>query len=189
MTKSAFRKIYRERRQALSTEERAVLSKKMLYLFRQLRLPPLNVVHTYLPITAQGEIDTAPFLECLQERHPQLTVLLPVADFDTGEMEAVRWSANTRFTVNPYQISEPTGGETVDPALIDCIFVPLLCFDTKGHRIGYGKGFYDRFLSRCRPDCLKIGFSFFAPEAEITDTNKMDVPLDKCITPEKIYEF
>jgi 5-formyltetrahydrofolate cyclo-ligase len=55
--------------------------------------------------------------------------------------------------------------------------------------VGYGKGCYDRFLALCRPDIIKIGFSYFEPINEISDTDKFDIPLNYCITPERIYEF
>jgi 5-formyltetrahydrofolate cyclo-ligase len=68
-------------------------------------------------------------------------------------------------------------------------FVPLVAFDRKGFRIGYGKGYYDRYLKRCRPSIPMIGFSFFDPVERIRDINEFDVPLSLCITPSGIYEF
>ena len=72
------------------------------------------------------------------------------------------------------------------PEELDLIFVPLLAYDKKGHRVGYGKGYYDRFLKECKDDCIKIGFSFFEPEDSIEGVNRHDVKLDYCITPERI---
>ena len=69
------------------------------------------------------------------------------------------------------------------------VFVPLLAFDKKGHRVGYGKGFYDKFLSECKPDAIKIGLSFFEPEELITDVFESDVKLDYCVTPNSIHAF
>ena len=69
----------------------------------------------------------------------------------------------------------------------DLVIVPLLAFDKKGYRVGYGKGFYDRFLQNSKT--LKIGLSFFAPTEEIIDVHLNDVRLDKCITPAGIIEF
>ena len=59
----------------------------------------------------------------------------------------------------------------------------------KGHRVGYGKGFYDKFLSECKPDAIKIGLSFFEPEELITDVFESDVKLDYCVTPNSIHAF
>ena len=84
---------------------------------------------------------------------------------------------------------EPAGGKPVSEDQIDVVIVPLLVFDEKGNRVGYGKGFYDRFLSRCREDVIKIGLSFFDAEKRIDDTDEFDIPLTYCITPGKIYEF
>jgi 5-formyltetrahydrofolate cyclo-ligase len=69
------------------------------------------------------------------------------------------------------------------------VFVPLLAFDTLGNRVGYGKGFYDQFLSECQPETIKIGLSFFEAENTITDVFEKDVRLDFCITPKKCYRF
>ena len=76
-----------------------------------------------------------------------------------------------------------------DPKMIEVVFIPLLCFDLKGNRVGYGSGFYDRFLKECNSNTLKIGLSFFKPENIIEDTNSFDVKLDICITPQKVFSF
>jgi 5-formyltetrahydrofolate cyclo-ligase len=59
----------------------------------------------------------------------------------------------------------------------------------KGNRVGYGKGFYDNFLSQCQPEVIKIGLSFFEPEELIDDCNENDVRLDFCVTAAKVYVF
>ena len=69
------------------------------------------------------------------------------------------------------------------------MFIPLLAFDQTGHRVGYGKGFYDLFLKNCKPETLKIGLSFFSAENEISDVFESDVKLDYCVTPKMIYRF
>jgi 5-formyltetrahydrofolate cyclo-ligase len=77
----------------------------------------------------------------------------------------------------------------VNPEAIDTAIVPLLCFDERGYRVGYGKGYYDRFLAKCRPNCLKIGLSFFEPVENIDDINEYDIPLDLCIAPDRTITF
>jgi 5-formyltetrahydrofolate cyclo-ligase len=64
-----------------------------------------------------------------------------------------------------------------------------LAFDKKGHRVGYGKGFYDKFLTECKPKIINIGLSFFVPEELISDVLESDVILDYCVTPSGVYEF
>ena len=71
----------------------------------------------------------------------------------------------------------------------DLILVPLLGFDKKGNRVGYGKGFYDRFLAKCRSDVLKVGVSFFEPTDRISDVSPFDIRLDYCITPARVWKM
>ena len=96
---------------------------------------------------------------------------------------------NTQLRKNTYGIPEPVEGLLVPENKLDVVFVPLLAFDKKGCRVGYGKGFYDRFLMKCRPDTIKIGLSIFDAVSEISDATQADVRLDYCVTPEEIYSF
>ena len=105
------------------------------------------------------------------------------------DLEHIAFDAGTVFAENRWGIREPVAGRTVDPSDIDIVIVPLLCFDTRGFRVGYGKGYYDRFLAKCRPDCLKAGVSLFPPIAAIDDVNRFDVKLDICVTPEATVKF
>ena len=94
-----------------------------------------------------------------------------------------------QFATNKYGIDEPAEGYVVDPASLDLVLVPLFIFDRKGTRVGYGKGFYDRFLPGCRKDCVKVGVSYFEPVDRIEDAQDFDVPLDFCISPQSVYVF
>ncbi len=96
---------------------------------------------------------------------------------------------NTKIKKNEYNIPEPIDGIEVPTSKIEVVFVPLLAFDKAGHRAGYGKGFYDKFLSECKPETIKIGLSFFEAEAVIDDVFENDVKLDYCVTPNGIYQF
>jgi len=96
---------------------------------------------------------------------------------------------NTKISVNKYGIPEPMDGIEVPISKIDVIFVPLLAFDKAGNRVGYGKGFYDRFLKDCKPETLTIGLSFFEAEEALIEVSEFDQPLDYCITPTTTYSF
>ena len=93
------------------------------------------------------------------------------------------------FDMNQYGIPEPVGGKEIMPEELDLVFVPLLGFDLQGNRVGYGKGYYDRFLSKCKDDVIKVGLSFLSPIDCIEDVDFFDKKLDFCITPERVYAF
>jgi 5-formyltetrahydrofolate cyclo-ligase len=93
------------------------------------------------------------------------------------------------WTVNRWGIPEPSNAAPADIDLINLVLVPLLAFDLTGQRVGYGKGFYDRFLASCNEDTIKLGLSFFEAEECIEDTDTFDVRLDYVVTPERIYAF
>jgi 5-formyltetrahydrofolate cyclo-ligase len=118
-----------------------------------------------------------------------MRVAWPKIHVDLLDMEAALVEKEGLFIKNKFNILEPIGGAVVPPNSFDLIFVPLVAFDERGYRVGYGKGYYDRYLAQCRPDAIKIGFSFFDAVEYIEDIDEFDVPLNLCITPHRIYEF
>jgi 5-formyltetrahydrofolate cyclo-ligase len=143
--------------------------------------------HIFLPITEQKEVNTEFILHLLSGKDKE--IIVSKADFETRNMTHFLLTDNTRIKKNAYNIPEPEDGIEVPSYKIDVVFVPLLAFDKKGHRVGYGKGFYDKFLSECKPDVIKIGLSFFEPEELITDVFEGDIKLDYCVTPDSIHSF
>lgn len=115
--------------------------------------------------------------------------MLSKASKSDNTLMHILWEEDTPLAMNSWGITEPEYGEEVLPEQLDMILIPLLVFDRKGNRIGYGKGFYDRFLAKCRHDAIKVGLSCFEPAEEISDVDQYDVPLDLCITPGKIWYF
>jgi 5-formyltetrahydrofolate cyclo-ligase len=93
---------------------------------------------------------------------------------------------STKIIPNALGIPEPVSGLEVPVSKIEAVFVPLLAYDKLGHRVGYGKGFYDTFLQQCNPNTVKIGLSFFGPEEKIEDISAADVALDYVVTPEGV---
>lgn len=147
----------------------------------------IEFLHCFITIEKFNEIDTAPIFQRLWREFQQVTTVVPRVNFEAGEMHNLKFTAENELVQNAWQIHEPSHEEYVETEKIDMVLVPLLCFDERGHRVGYGKGFYDRFLSKCREDCVKTGLSYFAPSEEIPDVKEFDVTLDFCITPTKIY--
>ena len=115
--------------------------------------------------------------------------MLSVSDFSTREMTHFLLTDTTKIKKNNYDIPEPVDGLEVPVSKINVVFVPLLAFDKKGNRVGYGKGFYDQFLSKCNSKTLKIGVSFYEAETIISDTLSTDIQLNYCVTPTKVYNF
>jgi 5-formyltetrahydrofolate cyclo-ligase len=140
-----------------------------------------------MTIEEQKEIATEYILKILAGKDKEIVV--SKSNFDTFEMTHYLMTDNTKFKKNEYNIPEPIDGIEVPVSKIDVVFVPLLAFDISGYRVGYGKGFYDRFLSACKPETIKIGLSLFEPENQIDDVSLNDVKLNYCVTPSKVYRF
>lgn len=183
MTKKEIRIDYKAKRNKLVSSE---LEKLSLAIFEQ-AMQALNFkdkkISIFLPITRFAEINTWHFIDAL----PNVFYLPTVKSSD--RLVHIQYLSRAQIEVNSWGIPEPTFGSEVDEKELDLVLVPLLAVDQNGFRVGYGKGFYDRFLSLCRPDCQFIGLSYFEPIEKITDLNPNDVPLHGCITPNGIHYF
>lgn len=190
MKKSDLRKIYLTKQRGLSASERAGKSEQIaLRFFELLRQTEIHFLHCFLPIERYNEIDTHIILGKLWQDFPQIVTVVPRVNLDTNEIENLKFTHETELVLSNWQINEPSHDEIVETEKIDLVIVPLLCFDESGHRVGYGKGFYDRFLAKCRPDAKKAGLSYFPPVKAIPDVYGLDVKLDLCLTPEKAWQF
>ncbi len=188
MLKSELRKIYREKRSLLTAKERNIMDDLLLIQFQKLAIPAIQVLMSYSPSDKHDEPNTYLFSTFLEHMMPGLQTCYPVTDFDNLTMKAILVNEETEFHQNKYGIEEPADGFDIDPKEIDLVFIPMLICDSKGYRVGFGKGFYDRFLPLCREDVIKIGFSYFEPVETISDTHQFDIPLNFCITPEHVIE-
>jgi len=190
MKKSKLRKIYLTKQISLSEVERrergAQISRQF---FTNFDLDGIRFLHLFLSISEKNEIDTSFFINDLWSDYINIRTIVPRVDFEADVLEHVKFNSESTLKVSNWGIPEPVGNQLIDEKKIDLVLVPLLCFDERGYRVGHGKGYYDKFLSKCRKDCLKIGLSFFQPIEEIEDLHKFDVPLDFCITPERIWSF
>jgi 5-formyltetrahydrofolate cyclo-ligase len=189
MRKSELRKLYQDKRMHLAKHELVRLDSLLLIQFQQVSLGDITCLLSYWPIHEKAEINTHLMIDYLAFQIPGLELAFPVMVHNAEVFKPVLVDDETHYLKNEYGIAEPLNGEEISPEDIDLVFVPLLAFDTNGFRVGYGKGFYDRFLKTCRKDVLKIGFSYFDAERPFDDINEFDVPLNICITPNKIYEF
>lgn len=189
MLKSKARKTYKDRRSSLNPSETLKMDDLLLIQFQTLQLPFINYLFSYWPIEENNEPNTHLFTEFLRFRNPELKVLYPKNDFESNTMQAVATDVDTPFQKHEFNIYEPQSDEVALPVEIDLVFVPLIICDKKGIRVGYGKGFYDKYLENCRPDCIKLGFSYFEPVDNIDDGDVFDIPLNICVTPHNVYVF
>jgi 5-formyltetrahydrofolate cyclo-ligase len=189
MTKAVIRQQYKEKRKALSDAECRRLDDLLLIQLQTLPLADLHHVLAYWPIDENKEPNTHLFCDYLEFRNPAVKILYPKSDMQQMTMVAIDPEGDAPFIKNEWNIHEPMEGRVEDAGIIDMVFVPLLAFDKEGYRVGYGKGFYDKYLADCRPDCIKIGFSYFEPVDVIEDPHQFDVPLNIGITPNNIYVF
>ena len=189
MTKKEARKIYNQKRQEISYTDRSKWDDLILINFQTIDIPFLSAVFSFYPMEERNEVNAFILTEYLHFRNPNLQICYPKMDIKEPNMEAFACHADTIFEANGLNILEPLETEIINPEEIDLVIVPMLVCDIKGNRVGYGKGYYDRYLSRCNPGCIKVGVSYFEPVEQIDDADEFDVPLDFCITPSKAYVF
>ena len=187
MTKTELRKTYKALRKDLSSETIEDLSLAISNQLLKIPIWEYSFYHIFLAIEAQKEVNTDYILNILSGKDKN--VLISKSDFETGEMTHFLLTDNTVIKKNNYNIPEPVDGIEITNDKIEVVFIPLLAFDKQGNRVGYGKGFYDRFLANCKPETIKIGLSFFEAEVEISDVFDGDIGLDYCVTTNKIYQF
>lgn len=193
MQKQDLRKKYLQKRKALTETEIEGFSKKIHdWFFRSIPVHAYATIHTFLPIKRNNEIDTWLIIKTLQKDFAT-DIVIPKSH-DDGTMSHYLLTKDTVFEENKWKIPEPISNIQAErrphpTSSIDLVLIPLLCFDKKGYRVGYGKGYYDRFLAECRPDVMKIGISIFEPVDEISDVNEFDIKMDYCITPNRIWDF
>lgn len=189
MLKKQARKEFNTKRSNLSYTDRMKWDDLILINFQTLDLPFLNYVLSFYPMEEKNEVNTFLLTDYLHFKNPSLQICYPKTDFSNHTMKATATAADAAFEGNEFNILEPVGGELISAEEIDVVIVPLLICDKDGNRVGFGKGFYDRYLKECRRDCIKIGVSYFEPIDKVEDADEFDVPLDFCITPMKAYVF
>lgn len=187
MDKVQIRKAYAAERKALSAQRLEEYTALITDRFRDIALKGISVALSYSPIEHRKEFDVRGCEQILAAE--KITIAHPRIVAGSDLMEAVVIGRETLFSHNHLAIREPSAGRILTPESVDMVLTPLLAFDVRGYRVGYGKGFYDRWLAQCRPGIIKVGFSFFEPLDAISDINEFDVPLNLCITPMRVYEF
>ena len=189
MNKSVLRKVYLEKRKTLTNKEferRNSLIFEKSKGFLEKYLQEHRKVHLFSSIQENYEVNTWPIIHWLHENNAE--VILPRTG-SNRQLTHHQYRKGDPLHTNKWGIAEPISNESLPADILDVVFVPMICFDKAGHRIGYGGGFYDVFLSQVSPDCLKIGLCLSPPLDEIPYIEKLDIKLDHCITHLKVYSF
>jgi 5-formyltetrahydrofolate cyclo-ligase len=189
LTKAALRILYLQKRKALSEAEYLHLNRLICdRFFCSVDLSFIKTLHIFLPILEKREVDTWLIIDRIRREFPHIRLSVPKINVD-GEMENIYFEGLHQLEKNNWGIDEPKHGVPTPIEKIDLVVVPLLCFDKQGNRVGYGKGYYDRLLNKCRIDCKKIGLSFFETVEIIEDTNEFDMRVNNIISPQSILTF
>ena len=191
MFKKEIRLKYKELRRSLSENQIKELSLAIANGVLLLPIWEKTYFHIFLPIEDQKEVNTEYILHLLSGKDKEICI--SKTDFETRKMTSILLTDTTKIKKNDYNIPEPVdcpdASEEVPSNKMEVVFIPLLAFDKNGNRVGYGKGFYDKFLAECNPNTIKIGLSFFEPEGIISDVTTSDIQLDYCVTPYRIIKF
>ncbi len=181
MDKKVLRTLYKQKRKDLSNDEVMKLQEKIYDQIFQHDFSSVENIHIFLTIEKQKEINTYPIIAFLRSKNKN--VIISKSDFTTATLTHFLLENDTKLNISKYGIPEPEEAKEINVKDIDLVFVPLLISDQKNYRVGYGKGFYDRFLSECKPTIKTIGLNFFEPIEKIIDINEFDVPLNIVFTP------
>lgn len=190
MNKKDLRSIYLEKRLSLLPNEYKVRSEKIVsHFFDFVDLKRIKTIHVFLPMVKYNEFNTWEIIDRIRKEWTSIRFSIPKVNTHTHQLDNFYFETKEQLRENKWGISEPQFGDITNPSDIDLVIVPLLTIDKSGHRVGYGKGYYDKLLSVCKPACQKIGVSLFEPIEKIEDVNKLDIALDFCVTSEAVLKF
>lgn len=147
--------------------------------------------HLFIYVDFRSEVETMDFIRQLIKAGK--TISVPVTLLEESRLLAVQLTdPDTQLEPGCYDIPEPTAERiaqaTVDPATIDTVLIPGSVFDTGGGRLGYGGGYYDRFLTESAPQAARVGVAF---ELQLVDKVPMephDQYMDLLVTEQQIYD-
>ena len=185
MIKSDIRKLIKKKRMSFSNKEIQSISGQIIsQLIQGFDLKAMTI-NLFLPIERFQEIDLSTLLSSNECKR----IGVNKVNFEKHTLTSYLFADQKQIQINNYGIPEPIDGYLLKPTDFDLVVVPLLAFNEKGYRVGYGKGFYDLFLTECNPDCLFVGVNHFNEALKIDDLELHDIPLDYVITPGKTIKF
>ena len=185
LSKIEAREKYKNLRKQLQESEILDMSVKIANNLLKFNVWELKTFHLFMSIDENKEVDTKPIFDLLIGKGKK--IIIPKINTNTNTLDSYIFDEKTVFEINNLRIPEPKDA-IVFNGKIDVVILPLLAYDLEGNRIGYGKGFYDNFISNLKSEPLKIGISYFSPEKRL-ECNNHDINLDYCITPNQIFSF
>lgn len=185
--KADLRTLMKRRREAMSEDEREALSIRAVQrLFSLPEMTHCRIVMSYMPI--RNEVDTLRFNKDILDANKQLC--LPRVRNEKDMDAFFITDFKLELAQGHFNIQEPLFAlEPVNPATINIIILPGLAFDTRGNRLGFGKGYYDRFIERIDEKCLKIGLAYGFQVVEGIEAEPWDRKLDLVVTEDRVYRF
>ena len=181
MRKAEIRKYYLEKRKDLSSEQIKQKSADLAnQFFSKVNLEDVEYLHVFIPIAKFNEVDTWLIIHKIWQDYPDIKVVTSVTL--ENELQHFVIDKQTQFIEDKWGIPTPKSIEEISADKIDLVITPLLAFDRNNNRVGYGKGYYDKFFADCKPNVGKVGLSLFPPlEDEIEDVNEFDIALDEVL--------
>lgn len=188
MTKTEVRKYFTEKRLSLSPKQLEEISQSICdAAFKHYQLSEKKI-SLFLPIERKKEINTYKIWEKALSLDAE--VAIPRVNESTNELKHILFESEDQLEISSFGIPEPKKGRVIAAEHFEIVFVPLLGVDKNGYRVGYGAGYYDRFLKKCTPRCKFIGLSHFDELVDpIKDLHEEDVPLHAVVTPTQIIRF
>ena len=165
MSKSELRQVLKNQRMRLTDAERTVKSREIVENLKSLTdWRSVKTVHCFEPIRQQMEPDISGFMTYLEDIGVEVFVPRKIG---------ADWEMISTQTEAP-------------PEQFDVVIVPMLGFDESLHRLGYGGGYYDKFLAT-QPSSTKVGVSFELGKADALPVENHDIALDNIVTDKKVY--
>lgn len=182
--KQKLRKELLKKRKSISKEEFLQKSTQIFKrLTEQAEFKKANTIHCYVSINERREVNTHPLIKKMLEDEKR--VVVPFTQIEKGTLLHIKLDNFEDLKPNRWGVLEPQEGNEVNPKELDLVIVPMVGGDSHKNRIGYGRGFYDRFLRQT--NCPKIGLLFEACLVDKVPVEEFDVGLDKILTEKKAF--
>jgi len=190
-TKASLREQISLKRKSLSEKERLESGESLLKLWKSIEgLYRTKKIALYWPVN--GEISTNTLISYLLKDGSKCFLPIIAQDKENNMLEFAPFEVDSPLTNNRFDISEPSTSTRVDLNELDIIFLPCVCFDSKGNRIGMGGGFYDKTFAKLKQLNLvfyTVGFAYDDQKQNKLPVEKFDYKLDFVLTEKQLYKF